>query len=198
MHSTNACAHQLERYGFLNIIVLGETLLASMMANRSLTDATQQPLLLLQMPLLAIVLLFCLWWLYFSQEEQLQQHNLRMALTWGYGHLIIYAAGAAVGAGVAVNIDLLLGQAELNPATAIASVTLPVSLYLAGLWLVRDRFVFVGFGKYTLPLFALLIPLAGQLAGLTSAVLLLVLCVFIRSSKACCCAHDNINGDKAT
>lgn len=181
--------HMMERYGLLNIIVLGETLLASMMAIRSLAGSTEQTLPLLQLPLLAIVLLFCLWWLYFSREEHLQQHNLRMALTWGYGHLIIYAAGAAVGAGVAVNIDLLLGQAELSTAMATATVTLPVSLYLAGLWLVRDRFVFIGVGKYTLLLFALIIPLAGQLTGLASAVFLLVLSVFIRSSKACCSTH---------
>lgn len=181
--------HMMERYGLLNIIVLGETLLATAMAIRSLATTAQPSLLLLHIPLLAMVLLFCLWWLYFSREEHLQQHNLRMALTWGYGHLIIYAAGAAVGAGVAVNIDLVMGNAQLSVAAATASVTLAVSLYLAGLWLVRDRFIFVGAGKYTLLGFAVLIPVAGHWFGLTIATFLLVFCVMIRSSKACCSTH---------
>ncbi len=181
--------HMIERYGLLNIIVLGETLLASSMAISSLSSSHASSLLLLQIPLLAMVVLFCLWWLYFSREEHLPHATLTMALIWGYGHLLIYAAGAAVGAGIAVNIDLLLGTATLTKAAATAAVTLPISGYLLGLWLVRDRFVFVGSGKLILPLFALLIPVAGQLGNLIAATLLLVICVILRSSKACCSAN---------
>jgi len=178
--------HMIERYGLLNIIVLGETLLASSIAISNLTAQHTPTLALLQIPLLAMVLLFCLWWLYFSREEHLGKGGLTMALTWGYGHLIIYAAGAAVGAGIAVNIDLLLGRAILPQTAAIAAVTLPVSAYLLGLWWVRDRFIFVGSGKYLLVLFALLMPLAGFFSGLAGATALLVLCVMLRSSHACC------------
>ena len=181
--------HMIERYGLLNIIVLGETLLASSMAISSLTAQQAPTLALLQIPLLAMVILFCLWWLYFSREEHLQQRSLAMALTWGYGHLIIYAAGAAVGAGIAVNIDLVSGNAALTQAAATAAVTLPISAYLLGLWLGRDRFVFTGRGKFILPLFALCIPLAGQFSGLPAAATLLVLCVLVRSSNVCCRGH---------
>jgi low temperature requirement protein LtrA len=176
----------IERYGLLNIIVLGETLLASSIAISNLTAEQAPTLALLQLPLLAMVLLFCLWWLYFSREEHLTQQTLAMALTWGYGHLIIYAAGAAVGAGIAVNIDLILGTASLTPTAATFAVTVPISGYLFGLWLVRDRFIFSGRGKYLLVLFALLIPLAGIFSGLAGATALLVLCVMLRSSHACC------------
>lgn len=186
--------HMIERYGLLNIIVLGETLLASSMAISNLTAEHAPTLALLQIPLLAMVLLFCLWWLYFSREEHLAKGSLAMALTWGYGHLIIYAGGAAVGAGIAVNIDVVLGSASINSVAATAAVTLPVAVYLLGLWLVRDRFVFVGAGKFILPLFALFIPLVGffadqpgsQFGGLSAATALLVLCVLLRSSKVCC------------
>lgn len=178
--------HMIERYGLLNIIVLGETLLASSMAISNLTAQHAPTLALLQIPLLAIVLLFCLWWLYFSREEHLTQVNLAMALTWGYGHLILYAGGAAVGAGIAVNIDRILGLAPLSAASATAAVTLPVATYLLGLWLVRDRFVFVGTGQFILPIFALLIPVTGFYSGLVAATALLVLCVLLRSSSTLC------------
>lgn len=177
--------HMIERYGLLNIIVLGETLLASSIAISNLTTDQAPTLALLQIPLLAMVVLFCLWWLYFSREEHLKQQTLAMALTWGYGHLIIYAAGAAVGAGIAVNIDLILGSASLSATAATFAVTVPISAYLFGLWLVRDRFIFRGRGKYLLVLFALLLPLTGLYSGLGGATMLLVLCVMLRSSHAC-------------
>ncbi|MBU1437905.1 MAG: low temperature requirement protein A [Gammaproteobacteria bacterium] len=183
--------HMIERYGLLNIIVLGETLLASSMAISHLTAQHTLTFSLLQLPLLAMVVLFCLWWLYFSREEQLQQSTLKMALTWGYGHLLIYAAGAAVGAGIAVNIDSVLGSATISPSAAVAAVTLPISVYLLGLWLVRDQFVFQGAGKYMLPFFAILIPIAGQQGGLWVAAVLLILCVMLRSSHACCSSKSS-------
>lgn len=201
--------HMVERYGLLNLIVLGETLLAGAVAISQLHQLAAVttgfwPLLTLALvPLLAMVLLFCLWWLYFSREEHLQQQNLRMALTWGYGHLLIYAAGAAIGAGIAVQVDLLTGKAYLSNIIATSVVALPVALYLFGLWLVRDRFVFAGTGRYLLPGFAIVLPpfslIAagfGPVAGLLCTTLLTLLAVLLRSSHACCQAkHLSISGE---
>ena len=194
--------HMMERYGLLNLIVLGETLLAGSVAISQLQQLAQStsgflPLLTLGLvPLLAMILLFCLWWLYFSREEHLQQQNLRMALTWGYGHLLIYAAGAAVGAGIAVQVDLLTGKAHISSMVATGAVALPVALYLFGLWLVRDRFVFAGASRYLLLGFAVaLLPISlfaagfGPVAGLLCITLCTMLAVLLRSSHACCQAH---------
>jgi low temperature requirement protein LtrA len=191
--------HMMERYGLLNLIVLGETLLAGSMAIGHLQQLAQStvgllPLLsLVMVPLMGLVLLFSLWWLYFSREEHLQQKSLKMAFTWGYGHLLIYAAGAAVGAGIAVHVDLLLGQQQINSNTVTAAVALPVAGYLFGLWLVRDRFVFSGFGRYLLLWFVACIPLlsgiAAQfspLAALVTIALLTLFAVILRSSHVCC------------
>ncbi|WP_430458168.1 low temperature requirement protein A [Rheinheimera sp.] len=194
--------HMMERYGLLNLIVLGETLLAGSVAISQLQQLAQStsgflPLLTLGLvPLLAMILLFCLWWLYFSREEHLQQQNLRMALTWGYGHLLIYAAGAAVGAGIAVQVDLLTGKAHISNVIATGAVALPVALYLFGLWLVRDRFVFRGASRYLLLGFAVALPPIslfatgfGPIAGLLCITLCTLLAVLLRSSHACCQAH---------
>lgn len=196
--------HMIERYGLLNLIVLGETLLAGSVAISQLQQLAAStagfwPLLNLALvPLLAMILLFCLWWLYFSREEHLAVQNLRMALTWGYGHLLIYAAGAAVGAGIAVQVDLLTGQAHLSSAMATGAVAIPVAFYLFGLWLVRDRFIFSGAGRYLLLWFVGLIPLVSHLLAETSGAsvalggitLLTMLAVLLRSSHACCQASD--------
>lgn len=201
--------HMIERYGLLNLIVLGETLLASAVAIGQLQQLAADtagfwPLFTLALvPLLAMVLLFSLWWLYFSREEHLQQQNLRMALTWGYGHLLIYAAGAAVGAGIAVQVDLLTGKAHLSSVLATAAVAVPVAIYLFGLWLVRDRFVFAGAGRYLLPGFAVVLPPvslfaagSGAVAGLLCITLFTLLAVLLRSSHACCQAnHLSVTGE---
>ncbi|MDZ7870691.1 MAG: low temperature requirement protein A [Rheinheimera sp.] len=194
--------HMMERYGLLNLIVLGETLLAGAVAIGQLQQLVGNtagfwPLLTLALvPLMAMILLFSLWWLYFSREEHLQQQNLRMALTWGYGHLLIYAAGAAVGAGIAVQVDLLTGSAHLSSAMATGAVAIPVALYLFGLWLVRDRFVFSGLGRYLLLGVAVILPPVSMLAagfgpvtGLLCITLLTLLAVLLHSSHACCQAH---------
>ncbi len=202
--------HMIERYGLLNLIVLGETLLAGSVAISQLqqlavsTSGFWPHLSLALVPLLAMILLFCLWWLYFSREEHLAVQNLRMALTWGYGHLLIYAAGAAVGAGIAVQVDLLTGKVHLSDITATAVVALPVAIYLFGLWLVRDLFVFDGAGRYLLLGFAIALPpislLAsefGAVTGLLCTTILTLLAVLLRSSHACCQAkHLSISGEQ--
>lgn len=191
--------HMIERYGLLNLIVLGETLLAGSVAISQLqqlavsTAGVWSLLTLALVPLLAMILLFCLWWLYFSREEHLAVQNLRMALTWGYGHLLIYAAGAAIGPGIAVQVDLLSAQAHLSSTMATAAVAIPVAVYLFGLWLVRDRFVFGGAGRYLLLGFAFALPpislLAskfGAVAGLLCTTIVTLLALLLRSSHACC------------
>ena len=108
-----------------------------------------------------------------------------MALTWGYGHLVIYIAGAAVGAGFAVLVDIITGHAAVNLLVGDYAVAIPVAFYFMGLWFVRDRFVLDGIGKSVLPAFALLvlcIPLVLELEGIA---LVSVLCVFTRSTLAC-------------
>src|SRR4029079_8608434 len=66
------------------------------------------------------------------------------AFVWGYGHFLIFAAGAAAGAGFAVQADVLSEHAHLTETVADLAVAIPVAVYLFGLWLVRDRFCLAG------------------------------------------------------
>ncbi len=116
--------HIAERYGGLTLIVLGEAVTAlSQGVAASGWDATR----------LAdigggLVILFSLWWLYFDRPSQHMLSSLRGAFVWGYGHYFIFGAAAAVGAGLAAQIE---HPDELLTAWAVA---LPVALYLGVLW----------------------------------------------------------------
>ena len=173
--------HMIERYGLLNIIVLGETLLAGSIALRTATGEPFQ-IALVQIALSALVTVFSMWWLYFGREEHLESDDLSRALTWGYGHAVIFASGAAVGSGFAVLVDIATSHAKVPLWVGNYAVAIPVALYLLGLWFVRDRFAHHGAARYVLPAFAVLIvlvpltPLA--LEGVTA---LAVVCVIAKS-----------------
>ncbi|MDA1028115.1 MAG: low temperature requirement protein A [Bacteroidetes bacterium] len=81
-----------------------------------------------------------LWWLYFSESEHQALAGIKTAFIWGYGHLLVFASVAAVGAGLALNVDVLSGQAHIEGAVSDAALTIPVALYLLGLWVVHDQF----------------------------------------------------------
>jgi low temperature requirement protein LtrA len=166
-HTTWHHHHIVERYGLLNIIVLGETLLAGSLA---LGQAEWHEPGLLRLVLASLVILFAMWWLYFARGDHLSSEDLGRAFTWGYGHLPIYAAGAAVGAGFAVMVDVATHHAEIGPLAGHLSVAVPVALYMAGLWFVRDRFTLVGPARSALPVAALMVVVAAFLPFAMEAV----------------------------
>ncbi|MBW0147356.1 low temperature requirement protein A [Marinobacter arenosus] len=157
--------HIVERYGLLNIIVLGETVLAVSIAI-SLADSGQYSLKMLNVVIPCLIILYSMWWLYFSWEGHLKDSSVKMAIVWGYGHFLIYSAGAAVGAGMAAYIDFVGNNSAMNQVATTLSVSIPVSLYFFGLWFVRDRLVFSGIKRHILLLFGLISLLASFGPGL--------------------------------
>ena len=174
--------HIIERYGLLTIIVLGETLLSGSAALRQVSEGFEGALVIIALSALAIV--FSMWWLYFSAEEHLATSELSRALTWGYGHILIFASGAAVGAGFAVLVDIVTAHAEVELMVGNYAVAIPVALYFVGLWFVRDRFAFNSTAQYVLPVFAALVLVAPLLLGLEGTAVLTILCVYVRSYMA--------------
>lgn len=178
--------HIIERYGLLNIIVLGEMLLAIVMALRKFGDEMTLANPLLHVAVSAAVIAFSLWWAYFSREEHLQSQELRRALLWGYGHVAVFGAGAALGAGFTVMIDVLTGHAEAGLRTGDIAVAIPLALYLAGLWFIRDRFLAGGPRRHALLVGAIAIVITGFLlpAALELMTLITVAAVVVRSRSA--------------
>jgi hypothetical protein len=86
-----------------------------------------------------LLTVFGMWWLYFSKESSELLTSLRAGIVWGYGHYLIFAAAAAVGAGLAVNVDFLTHHAEVGARVAAAAFTVPVALFLAAVWALQVR-----------------------------------------------------------
>ncbi|MBY6210703.1 low temperature requirement protein A [Microbulbifer agarilyticus] len=130
--------HIVERFGLLNIIVLGEVLLGS---KEALSEAIHSGfwgdyLLVFSC---GAVLAFCMWWLYFSVDGHLASEKLERVFVWAYGHFLIFAGGAAVGAGLVVAVEQLHGGHGVSQ-IATLTTSVAVSVYVLGLWFVRDQF----------------------------------------------------------
>jgi len=131
--------HIAERYGLFTLIVLGECVLASTLAIQSALAADAVLADLATTAAGGLLTVFGMWWLYFSKESHEFLTSLRAGIVWGYGHYLIFAAAAAVGAGLAVNVDFLSSHAEVGPRLAAAAFTVPVALFLAAVWALQVR-----------------------------------------------------------
>jgi low temperature requirement protein LtrA len=129
-------AHITERYGLFTIIVLGETILASTVAMQTAFDAGFGDVELVSIAIGCMVIVFSMWWLYFEVEENRLLGSWAGAFAYGYGHLPVFASAAAVGAGVQVLVEHETGHGQISDLTASLAVTVPVALYLTGVWVV--------------------------------------------------------------
>jgi low temperature requirement protein LtrA len=131
--------HIAERYGLFTIIVLGESVLAATHAVRLGVEGSGFTPALVGLVFGGLLILFSLWWIYFAKPAHRFLTSSRAAFTWGYGHYFIFGATAAVGAGLAVNVDHVLGKAAISGALAGASVAVPVAVFLLMMWLLVVR-----------------------------------------------------------
>ncbi len=124
--------HIAERYGLFTIIVLGEVILASLAAVRSAVSEGGLSAGLLMIVVGGLLLVFSLWWLYFTGPE-VTLPCLKTALAWGYGHYVIFAAIAALGAGLEVALGAAEHHAHLSARGAALTVAVPVVIVLVAL-----------------------------------------------------------------
>ena len=154
--------HIAERYGLLTIIVLGEVILASVLAIQGAMSSTLAGgsgghtapdaagpaggggLTWAMAPLIlgGLLVVFALWWLYFSRDHATIVENPRAVWLFGYGHLPIFASVAAVGAALAAGVDVVQGvsDAGVRPiALTLAVAITVVALTLSGLHALGSR-----------------------------------------------------------
>ncbi|MFJ3232438.1 low temperature requirement protein A [Streptomyces sp. NPDC086787] len=149
--------HIAERYGLFTIIVLGETVAAATVAVKSAVGEHDVGELL---PIAAggLLIVFSAWWVYFAVPIHGHLRSNRQAFLWGYGHYLIFASAAAIGAGLEVAVEQTVGTAHISTLSASAAVTLPTALYLLTLWALHSRYFKVGIAQQILlPLAALLV-----------------------------------------
>ncbi|MFL5678398.1 MAG: low temperature requirement protein A [Chloroflexota bacterium] len=126
--------HIVERYGLFTIIVLGECVLATTTAVQTAFEAGGLAAPLLMVAVGGLLLVFALWWAYFKRDPDIGHHrSLRTMLGWGYGHYFVFAAVAALGAGLGVAADTTHLPTDLSAQAVAATVAVPVAVYLAAL-----------------------------------------------------------------
>jgi len=131
--------HIAERYGLFTLIVLGESVLATTVAFQHAIDERNPNLTLYLTAAAGLITVFSMWWLYFAKPAQWFLTSLRIAFVWGYGHYFVFASAAAVGAGIAVNVDRATHHTSVSNAYSGAAVTIPVAVYLVTLWFLQVR-----------------------------------------------------------
>ncbi|MDF2745471.1 MAG: low temperature requirement protein, partial [Actinomycetia bacterium] len=131
--------HIAERYGLFTLIVLGECVLASTLAIESALEEDAALADLATTAAGGLLTVFGMWWLYFAKESAQFLTSLRAGIVWGYGHYLVFGSAAAVGAGLAVNVDSLTHHAAIGPRAAAAAFTIPVALFLVAVWALQLR-----------------------------------------------------------
>jgi low temperature requirement protein LtrA len=131
--------HIAERYGLFTLIVLGECVLAATVTVQAAigTGGLSPSLVLVAGG--GLVLLFALWWSYFDRPaaEGLRASS-RSAFAWGYWHLLVFAALAAVGAGLQVVAETLDHHGSLSDQGAALTLAVPVAVFLVVLGLLHS------------------------------------------------------------
>jgi len=93
--------HIAERYALFVIILLGESVLAAVNGLHAALAAHGASEALVVVAVAGLVLLVALWWVYFQQPAGAGLARRRQrSFVWGYGHYALFAALAAVGAGL--------------------------------------------------------------------------------------------------
>jgi low temperature requirement protein LtrA len=150
--------HIAERYGLLTIIVLGETIAAATVAVQSGIDESRSLDELLPIAAGGLLIIFCAWWIYFAVPIHGHLRTSKQAFVWGYGHYVVFASAAAIGAGLEVAVEQAIGKAHLSTLAASAAVTLPTALFLLTVWALHVRHFRVGLTQQlVLPATALLV-----------------------------------------
>lgn len=168
--------HIAERYALFVIILLGEGVLAAFSGVQSALHARGVSPSLIVVSAAALLIAFSLWWLYYAQpaEEGLRRRR-DFSYAWGYAHYLIFAALAALGAGLEVAVIATGRHIEVSKQVLAAAVALPVAVFLVTVWAVHARLLpgLALRARVLLPGAAavLLAPPAAGLAGPSVAIL---------------------------
>lgn len=122
--------HIAERYGLLVIITLGEGILGTIAAVSAVVSHVGWSGEAILIVVAGVGLTFGLWWSYFvvPSAQVLGRHRNRK-WSWSYGHIALFGAVAAVGAGLHVAAYAVEGVAVIGTVGVVLSVAIPVLIF---------------------------------------------------------------------
>lgn len=177
--------HITERYGCFTIIVLGESMLASANAVFGAFEDIADVVPLISLGVLSLIVTAAMWWIYFWPPHHRAIDSLGGSLKYGYGHYFIFAAAGAFSAGVGIEVDSQLGSSALDPTLASFIVSVPIAVFVLGVWLLAIRRSADGVVNTIVPVCAVLvlldpiIPIPGFLT--TFFMIIIVIALIVRS-----------------
>ena len=187
--------HIAERYGLFTIILLGESVLASAAAVQLGIKAGVTAELWL-VAFTGLVLLFAIWWLYFSQPagDGLERHRGRSYI-WGYGHAAVFAGLVAIGAGLEVAVESAVHHIDATAILIGYAIAIPLAIVLLLIWALHaplvDEMVIHPVATITSAVLVLLVPLlapgigvAATLCAITAVVVALLVFTLARGARA--------------
>ena len=129
--------HIAERYSLLVIIALGEGLVGTMATLAAIVgpEGPGWTIDVAALGLAGTALTFGMWWIYFiiPSGELLVAHRNR-SFGWGYGHMLLFAAIVAVGAGLHVAAYAIEGHCALSLPQTVLCTAIPVAIYIAAIF----------------------------------------------------------------
>ena len=178
MHIPWHPTHIAERFGLFTLIVLGESVLAATNTIQAAVASSGLSTSMIAIAIGGLILLFALWWSYFDRPAA---EGLRAVSSsvfrWGYGHLLVFACLAAVGAGLQVCARTASHESHVSARVALLALAIPTAVYLVAIGMLHtlinqhrgERVI----GRFSLTaLLVLLVALAAPWLSLVVGVLL--------------------------
>lgn len=127
--------HIAERYGLLTIITLGEGVFGTVASVAAVVDEQGWSMEAILIVVAGVGITFGLWWNYFVLPSgPILARYRRRSWGWGYGHIVVYSAIAATGAGLHVAAYVVEGVAHIGVFGAVLSVAVPVLVFCTALF----------------------------------------------------------------
>ncbi|MBK0421087.1 low temperature requirement protein A [Leucobacter sp. CSA2] len=185
--------HIADRYGSFTLIVLGESVLASTTAIANALGEAEHVGGLVLLGAGGFVIAAGMWWVYFATDVIDQLGVVKTALPFGYGHYLVFASAGAFSAGIAVLIGLEDGTGKLGAVASAATLTVPVALFVLGVWALILRHRLHGVRRVLVPIGAVALAATALLphAVVFAAMVMVALVIVVESS----CLGQRVAGD---
>ncbi len=131
--------HIAERYGLLVIITLGESLIGTM-ATLTAMVGPDGPGWSQDVAILGVAgtaLTFGMWWVYFViPSAHVLAVRRERSFGWGYGHIPLFGAVAAVGAGLHAAAYYIEESSSLGATATLLTVAIPLAVFVLGIYVI--------------------------------------------------------------
>ena len=130
--------HIAERYGLLVIIALGEAILGTIAALGAVIGPEGQGWSVdaAVVGFAGVAMTFGMWWIYFVIPcGEILARRRERSFGWGYGHIPLFAALVATGAGLHVAAYLVEHKTALDSFDTLLTTAIPLGAYVLGIFL---------------------------------------------------------------